>query len=387
MNTKDLRVLFIVDAIQGRNGVGTYFQDLVAELGRHIERAELVAPDLQRPHPCQGAGLPMPGDPTQKLFLPRLQRMVALVEEMRPHVIVVPGPGLFAMAGYWIARSRGIPLCVTCQTDYNQLANLYWGRGMARLAGGVLNWLNRTLFRAASAVVAISETMQEEARRAGVRQPWLVGTPLAREFIDTPLSPLPDRVASVMYAGRLAAEKNIGAFLALAESRPDLRFHIAGDGPLRGEVEKKAAALDNLEFHGWCSRRRVVELLDQSQMLILPSSVEAFGTVALEAMARQRLVVTTPACGINQWPALARGLVTMAPGESLGETLDRIDAWSPGRRREQAAMAASAAREVNAGTASEWAGVLQQAAARQPRVRRFAVRSLPLRRAETEQTP
>ena len=32
MKTKDLRVLFVVDAMKGRNGVGAYFQDLVAHL-------------------------------------------------------------------------------------------------------------------------------------------------------------------------------------------------------------------------------------------------------------------------------------------------------------------------------------------------------------------
>ena len=30
--------------------------------------------------------------------------------------------------------------------------------------------------------------------------------------------------------------------------------------------------------------------------------------IGWEALARERLVITTPVCGINQWPALARAL-------------------------------------------------------------------------------
>lgn len=127
-----------------------------------------------------------------------------------------------------------------------------------------------------------------------------MGTPLAREFVNTPVTRLHDSVRRVCYVGRLAAEKNIESFLALAASRPDLQFEIAGDGPLRNKVEQACKASANLTFHGWCRRQQVVEILDRCQVLVLPSSVEAFGTVALEAMARERLVITTPACGINE---------------------------------------------------------------------------------------
>ena len=36
MDTKELRILFVVDAIKGRNGVGAYFQDLVSHLKDHV---------------------------------------------------------------------------------------------------------------------------------------------------------------------------------------------------------------------------------------------------------------------------------------------------------------------------------------------------------------
>ncbi|MCG8391557.1 MAG: glycosyltransferase [Pseudomonadales bacterium] len=366
MDTKTLRILFVVDAIKGRNGVGAYFQDLVSHLEAHVERVELVQPCMQDPHPCQGASMPIPGDPTQRLFFPKVRELSALVWEMKPHVIVIPGPGIFSMIGYWIAKKWGIPVCVTFQTDYNRLVELYWGQRLARLAGGLLNWVNRTLFQGSETAATICESMIAQARAAGARNPQLVGTPLAREFVQTPLEPLAAKVERVCYVGRLAAEKNIESFLAMAEARPDLHFDVAGDGPLRGKVEAACRQRPNLTFHGWCSRAQVVELLDRSQMLVLPSSVEAFGTVALEAMARQRLVITTPACGINEWPALARGLWIMADGESLGDTLARLQALPAAERQQKARAARQAALAMNHDAIENWAGVLAHCATLAP---------------------
>ena len=387
MKTKDLRVLFVVDAMKGRNGVGAYFQDLVAHLDQEVERAELVCPSLEEPHPCQGISVPIPGDPTQRLFFPKMRELSALVWEMKPHVIVIPGPGIFSLGAYWIAGKLGIPVCVTFQTDYDRLVQLYWGPRLARLAGGLLNWLNRTMFRGSSAVATICESMIADARAAGARQPQLVGTPLGAEFVSSAVTPLADSVDSVLYVGRLAAEKNIENFLALAEAHPDCRFTVAGDGPLRGLVEQSLARLPNLTFLGWCSREQVVRELDAHQVLVLPSAVEAFGTVALEALARERLVITTPVCGINQWPALARALTVAEPGEPLTDTLTRLRALAPEQRQAQARAGREAALAMNAEAVEGWLQVLSGCAgqgAAMPKPRRSPTLAV-LRRLSTSQ--
>ncbi|MFP1679140.1 glycosyltransferase [Alloalcanivorax sp. C16-2] len=373
--------------MKGRNGVGAYFQDLVTHLGQEVERAELVCPSLEEPHPCQGLSVPIPGDPTQRLFFPKMRELSALVWEMKPHVIVIPGPGIFSLGAYWIAGKLGIPVCVTFQTDYDRLVQLYWGPRLARLAGGLLNWLNRTMFRGSSAVATICESMIADARAAGARHPQLVGTPLGAEFVNSAVTPLADTVDSVLYVGRLAAEKNIEHFLALAEAHPDCRFTVAGDGPLRGLVEQRRKELPNLNFLGWCSRERVVAELDAHQVLVLPSAVEAFGTVALEALARERLVITTPVCGINQWPALARALTVAEPGECLADTLTRLRAMTPERRREQARAGRQAALAMNREAVEGWLQVLGGCArqgAAMPKPRRSPTLAV-LRRLSTSQ--
>lgn len=362
METHDLRILFIMDAVQGRNGVGSYYQDLAGQLGERVERVELVAPSLDNPHPCQGGSVLMPGDRTQRLFFPRIRTLTRLMEEMRPHAVVVPGPGIFSLCGYWLARKMGIPVCVTFQTDYTHLVQLYWGSLPARMAGGLLERLNLAMFREASSVATISEAMVEKARIAGVARPHLVGTPVAEEFVRRPAAPPPGGVRSVLFVGRLAAEKHIDAFLELAACRPELSFTVVGDGPLRGLVQDSAERLDNLRYAGWRSRSEVITFLDSHEVLMLPSSVEAFGTVALEAMTRARWVITSPACGINHWPELAQGLLPLREGETLDQGLRRLEQMAPPRRTELAELGRRLAIEVNNKTLASWEEILYQTA-------------------------
>jgi hypothetical protein len=64
--------------------------------------------------------------------------------------------------------------------------------------------------------------------------------------------------------------------------------------------------------------------LDDTDLLVLPSQVEAFGTVALEAMARARLTLVSAGCGIANWPAFRDALTVMAADESLTNAISRL---------------------------------------------------------------
>lgn len=359
MMNSELRILFIVDAIQGRNGVGTYFQDLACHLEKRVAQVELVAPSLETPHPCQGVALPMPGDATQKVFLPRMRRLTQLAMAMKPHVIVVPGPGLFAVAGFWLASKLSIPVCMTHQTDYSKLVDLYWQGITGRFAQTMLAWTNLFMFRGSTSIATISQPQVQQLRRQGIPHPHLVGTTLAPEFIEPAISEPRQHIKKILFVGRLAAEKNLHHFLELASQRPDLQFSIVGDGPLRAMVEQQVKRSHNLAFLGWCPRQTVRQQVDQHDLLILPSSVEAFGTVALEAMARKRLVLTTPACGINDWKTLAKGLVVMEAGETLLQALQRIEALPTAERAYICQQGYRGARQLNEDTLDQWLSVLQ----------------------------
>ncbi len=83
--------------------------------------------------------------------------------------------------------------------------------------------------------------------------------------------------------------------------RPDVRFVIAGEGPLRGELESRARE-QGLEgrviFAGF--RRDVDRLLPAFSVFCLSSHLEGLGTSLLDAMAFGRPVVATAAGGIPE---------------------------------------------------------------------------------------
>ena len=93
----------------------------------------------------------------------------------------------------------------------------------------------------------------------------------------------------------------LDAFARLAHTAPDARLLVAGDGPLRGEVERRVEsdpALGGVRLHGAVARSEVRSLMWKSAVYCLPSLGEPFGMSALEAMACGKPVVGTDAGGL-----------------------------------------------------------------------------------------
>ncbi len=355
---KRLRLFVLSDAAPERNGVGTYYRDLADHLEDHVEHVELLAPGTEPKEWMDFFAIPLPGDHTQKIHWPNLLKVRRRIRAVAPHVIIVPTPGPYGLVGFTLARRYGAGLLFGFHTHYDLLAKLYWRSIMGSVSRRYLDFTNRVFFKGVQVVVANTQEMADAAQTMGAGQVEMVGTPVARPFIDQPVEEPAHRLRTVLYAGRLAPEKNVQAILEAAEELRDLQFYIAGDGPLRELVADVAAQLPNLYYLGWVPRNKVMSLLDSTDMLVLPSHVESFGTIALEAMARERLVLVSGECGILKWPTLAQGLFSMGPGESLADAITRISGLEETSLRDTALHAREAARTLNDGTLLHWLRLL-----------------------------
>ncbi len=355
----DLSVAIVSDAAPERNGVGAYYRDLADHLRAAGVRVDLVAPRCRAGSWYGGLTLPLPGDPTQKIVLPSPWLVSRRLDRLRPDVVIVPTPGPFGMLGMHLAERSGAALVVGFHTDFEALTTLFqdWGIG-ARIANGYLRACHRLLFRKSDLVLANSAEMMAIARLIGARHVSLMATPIPRRFLDRPPAPVRARVERVLFAGRLAPEKNLGAILEAAQRLPEIDFLIVGEGPLRSWVEEQCRGLPNLSHSGWVRRSRVMALIDEMDALLLPSTVESFGTVALEAMARARPVLVSSACGILSWDLLNRGLFRIHEGEHLADALERLRDLDPAIRERKARLGREAAQEINRRNLHHWLAIV-----------------------------
>ncbi len=150
--------------------------------------------------------------------------------------------------------------------------------------------------------------------------------PLAGRLIAGPIG---DYVLSV---GRLEGNKRVDLIVrALAHTDRRVRLVVAGDGPLREQLEGAAAlagVADRVTWAGRVTDQRLIELYAGALAVVFPPFDEDYGYVTLEAfLARKAVVTTTDAGGPLEFVEDGiTGLVTDPTPEALGAAIARLAA-------------------------------------------------------------
>jgi glycosyltransferase involved in cell wall biosynthesis len=138
--------------------------------------------------------------------------------------------------------------------------------------------------------------------------------------------------------GRLVPKKQpllaIEALRRLLEYHRDVRLVIIGDGELRGELESVARGLP-VSFAGFVpDARRLLNALDV--MLLTSRDVEAFGMVALEAMASGVPVIAGPTPGPQSVLGGAGYYYHVPDAEHISEALREVHQdWTTGQLQQK----------------------------------------------------
>lgn len=105
--------------------------------------------------------------------------------------------------------------------------------------------------------------------------------------------------------GRLVWQKGFEYFLksipAMIKDIPKSRFVLVGDGPLKDKLKVKSEELkveDKVIFTGF--RSDIKEVLSAIDILVIPSLLEGFPMITLEAMAMEKPIVATSIDGITE---------------------------------------------------------------------------------------
>ena len=185
--------------------------------------------------------------------------------------------------------------------------------------------------------------------------------PLARAALDTP-----EDAPLALALGRLHPNKGFDLLLEALAATRDVHLWLAGEGPQRGLLERRAAELGlagRVRFLGW--RDDVAALLASADLLVSSSRHEPLGNVVIEAWSAGVPVVATASDG----PAALiepeeTGLVVPIAAAPLAEAIERLVRDGCLRSRlAEAGRRAFAAQFTEAAVVAAYRGLLDKVAA------------------------
>jgi glycosyltransferase involved in cell wall biosynthesis len=177
--------------------------------------------------------------------------------------------------------------------------------------------------------------------------------------------PLADRLGPgafgdyVFCPSRFAQNKRPDRMIdALAHVRSPTRAVLAGDGPLRAELEaraRRAGASDRLDMPGFVDDDRLVALFRDALAVVYAPHDEDYGYVTLQAFLAGKPVITaSDSGGVLEWVEDGRtGIVTDGSPEAIGRAIDRLAG-----DRDEAARLGAAGRAAVEGL--DWGAVVDR---------------------------
>lgn len=247
--------------------------------------------------------------------------MRRLCERIRPDVVhahkIYPQ---LSVAPLWEARRLGVPVVQTLH-DYELMSASaldanggYIDQGEERLQFRALNTATfavRRLVhtRLVAAWITVSRFVAERYRNHGISPRVLPNfTEPVRDCAGF------NERSGVVFVGRLTPEKGVQDVIDVARALPGLDVTVAGDGPMRQDMERAAAALPNLTYRGRLPGQAVRELLCGARVAFMPSTWHDPGPLAsLEAMAAGTPLVVYERGGLTEYVTNADAGVVIAP--------------------------------------------------------------------------
>lgn len=235
-------------------------------------------------------------------------RVRALLERLAPDRLEVSDRLTLRGMGAW-ARERGVPSVVISHERLDRLLRQFLlPRPMAERVADVAN---RRMAGTYDKVVCTTAFARGEFDRIGA--PNVQRVPLGvdlrtfrpdlrdgswrRELAG-------DADALVVHCGRLSPEKHVersvDTVAELTEAGAKVRLVVAGDGPRRRALERRARGLP-VRFLGYVSdRATVARLLASADVSLAPGPHETFGLAALEALASGTPVVVSRSSALRE---------------------------------------------------------------------------------------
>lgn len=219
---------------------------------------------------------------------PRPGTLNRRIQSFQPNCVHIATEGPIGLLVRNYCRQRAWNFTTSYHTKFPEYAQT--------LTGFPASWSYRFLrwfHNRAAAIMVATPSLEADLQQRGFTSPirrWSRGVDFTVfRAGEKPPSQYPGPV--LLYVGRVSAEKNIEAFLAI--DTPGTKV-IVGDGPARAELQAK---YPDAVFLGFLKSEALTAAYAAADLFVFPSKTDTFGLVMIEAMACGLPVAAFPVTG------------------------------------------------------------------------------------------
>ncbi|MBV7265629.1 glycosyltransferase family 4 protein [Erythrobacter ani] len=240
--------------------------------------------------PQQYRSFPAPTYPEIRLALTWPGAVGRQLRKIAPDAVHIATEGPLGFAARRYCLARGVPFTTAYHTQFPE----YFARRIGLPAKAFWPYI-RWFHRPAQRIMVATESIRDQLRQQGLTHlsHWGRGVDLASFYPGAPPPPEYARLDRPiqLYAGRVAVEKNIEAFLA--SSHPGSKV-VVGDGPCRRDLETR---FQDAVFLGKRTGTDLAGCYAGADVFVFPSRTDTFGLVMIEALACGTPVAAFPVPG------------------------------------------------------------------------------------------
>lgn len=276
-----MRIAIVSDAWRPQiNGVVRTIETIARLLQAEGHEIEVFGPDRFRTLPC-------PTYPEIRLSLFPSARLHHMLKLYAPDAIHLVTEGPLGWSARAFCMKRGIPFTTAYHTRFPEYV-----RARIRIPVAWSYAFVRHFHAPSSAVLVVARSIRDELAARGFRNlvPWSRGVDIAA-FRPQPREDCGDPRPIWLYAGRVAIEKNIKAFLDL--DLPGTKWMVGG-GPQLKELRRRYS---KARFFGSVDTAELSRRYAQADCFVFPSRTDTFGLVMVEALASGVPVAAYPVPG------------------------------------------------------------------------------------------
>jgi glycosyltransferase involved in cell wall biosynthesis len=304
------RILIVTDAWRPQvNGVVRTLTTVVAELMAMGHVVEVIGPDRFRTMPC-------PTYPDISISLLPRRRLVRMIEAFKPDALHIATEGPLGLAARGWAKRTGFAFTTAFHTRFAEYLKARTGMPLRP----VYAWMRR-FHGAGQGTMVATQSLRDELSGRGFRniRSWSRGVdldlfkPNPREEWDLP-RPI------FIYIGRVAVEKNIGAFLDL--DLPGSKV-VVGGGPQLAMLKRN---YPSVTFTGPKHGEALARAYAGADVFVFPSLTDTFGLVILESLACGTPVAAFPVTGPKDVLAESNGKIGSVNTDLRAAAIDALTA-------------------------------------------------------------